>query len=273
MMKPTFLHGSRRPLLVCLIGDMTDPAGCIATMRGAMYDGADAFAIHLDRLDRKYHTIEDLTGIFNYAADKPVMAIIHRTGSAANLTDEEIVATHLLALEAGATMCDILGDMFDPSPMELSRKPAAVDGQRRLIDQIHRMGGEVLLSSHTWVFMTAEQTVEHAKELESRGADMVKIAMCAHSEEEMAEVYKTTVLLRQELKIPFLHVCMGQHGKLHRAIAPVLGSALALCVLKYTPGSHREQVLLRATKAVFDNLDWTIARNELLGTRLARKEG
>jgi 3-dehydroquinate dehydratase type I len=151
--------------------------------------------------------------------------------------------------------------------MQLSQKPEIVDRQKRLVDRIHSLGGEVLMSSHTWVPMTCEQATEHARALEARGADMVKIAMCAHSEDDALEAIKTTALFKRELRVPYLYICMGQYGKLQRAIGPVLGSAMALCVPTYTAYSHREQPLLRATKAVLDNLDWAIARNEFIGTR------
>jgi len=237
-------------------------------MRNAAYDGTDAYGMMLDFLDQKHHNKEDFQRIFAYAADRPILTMYYRNVNriSQGLTEQDMVDCQLLAVEAGATMCDVIGDTFDPSPLELSRKPDIIDKQRRLVEKIHAMGGEVLMSSHTWEFMTAEQTLGHFHALEQRGGDMVKIAMCARSEDELLEAIRTTVLAKRELKVPFLHVCMGQYGKIHRVISAMLGSALVLCVERYTSISHREQVLLRATRAVLDNLDWGIARNDLLGT-------
>jgi 3-dehydroquinate dehydratase len=237
-------------------------------MRNARYDGTDAYGFMLDFLDLRYHNKEDLERIFAYAADKPILTMNYRNANRVDRgqTDQDMVDTQLLAIEAGATMVDIIADYFDPSPRELSRKPEVIERQRELVDRIHGMGGEVLMSSHTWDFLTAEETIEHFRQLELRGGDMVKIAMCAHSEDELLETIRATMLARRELETPFLHVCMGQYGKIHRVTSAVYGSALVLCVQRYTSISHREQPLLRPTRSVLDNLDCGIARDDELGT-------
>lgn len=264
-MKPTFI-GHQSPLLIAMITE-NSPEECVPTMRNAIYNGADAFALHLDVLPLRYHNIEDLRRIFVFAQDKPVLSINYRNPSRSDLTDDDLIEGHFTALKAGATMCDIMGDIYDPSFMELSKKKYIIDRQKSLVEKIHSMGGEVLMSSHTWCPMTAQEVIEHAKALESRGADMVKIAMIANNEDEMLEAVKGTALLKRELKVPYLHVCMGQYGKLHRVIAPMLGSAMVLCVPSYTILSHKEQPLLRATRAVLDNIDWKLARDTSIGTR------
>jgi 3-dehydroquinate dehydratase len=237
-------------------------------MRNAAYDGTDSYGFMLDFLDMKHHNRGDLERMFSYAADRPILTMNYRNSNriSSGQTDQDMVDTQLLAIEAGATMVDIIADYWDPSPLELSRKPSIIDKQRRLVDQIHASGGEVLMSSHTWEFMTADQTLEHFHQLELRGGDMVKIAMCAHTEDELMEAIRTTMLARRNLSVPFLHVCMGQYGKIHRVISTMFGSALALCVHEYTAISHKEQPLLRSTKAVLDNLDYRIARNDQVGT-------
>jgi 3-dehydroquinate dehydratase len=262
-MKPTFLNRGGKPLLVSVICDRR-PDECIASIRNSIFDGADGFLLQLETLDPANLNVPDLRRILDYACDKPVLTTNYRHGK---LTDEDLVEQALTGLEAGVTMLDIPGDTYDPSPMQLSQQPEAVDHQKRLVDRVHSLGGEVLMSSHTWVAMTCEHAVEHAQALAARGADMVKIAMAAHSEDDALEAIKTTALLKRELTVPYLYVCMGQYGKLQRAIGPMLGSAMALCVPTYVAYSHREQPLLRATKAVLDNLDWAIARNEFIGTR------
>ena len=261
-MRPSFVS-LPKPFIAAVITE-NDPDSFIATMRNAEYDGADAFDIHLRSLERQYHTINDLTRIIQ-CTDKPTLMINYRGDSKweGQRTDEERVESHLLAVRAGASACDIMGDMFDPSPMELTRKPQAIDRQKKLIDKIHSQGAEVIMSSHTWVAMTTEQVLEHLKELESRGADMVKVAAAVNSEEELLEAFRTTVALKREMKVPFIHICMGQHGKLHRFVGPMLGSALIFCVQQYTPKGHKEQPLVRAARAVLDNLDWRVARSAL----------
>ena len=45
---------------------------------------------------------------------------------------------------------------------------------------------------------------------------MIKIVVSSQSEEEMYEAFRITTLMKRELKVPFLHICGGQSGKLHR---------------------------------------------------------
>jgi 3-dehydroquinate dehydratase type I len=265
-MKPTFLRPDGKPMLVSVVSEH-HPEACIAQLRNSIFDGADGFLLQLETLDPAHLNLNDLRHIMDYACDKPVLTTNYRRGNPGQLTDDDLVEQDMLALQAGVTMLDLTGDLYDPSPLELSHKPEAIDQQRRTVDRVRALGGEVLMSSHTFVPMSCEQAVEHAQALASRGADMIKIAMAAHTEDDALEALRTTALLKRELTVPYLYICMGQYGKLQRAIGPLLGSSMALCVPTYTDHSHREQPLLRAEKAVFDNVDATVARNPHLGTR------
>jgi 3-dehydroquinate dehydratase len=263
-MKPLF---SRRklPMLVTSLTDST-PARTICTIRNAIFDGTDGFMLHMEALNPEHLCETDLKTIIDYACDKPVYTMNYRRPNSKK-TDEHLITEQLMAVRAGASMIDMMGDMFDPSPMELTHNRRAITRQQQVIEKVHALSGEVLMSSHTWVFMTAEETLIHAQALKGRGADFVKIAMCVHTEEEALDAMRTTYLVKKELGIPFLHICMGQYGKLHRAISPMLGSCFALCVQSYTETGHKEKPLLRAEKAVLENLDWYPARNVYLGTR------
>jgi hypothetical protein len=157
--------------------------------------------------------------------------------------------------------------MYHASPLQLSSDEESVEKQTQLGRTVHELGGEVLMSSHTWVPMTAEETITHARALASRGADMIKIAMIANTEAESMETFRATALLKHETDTPYLLVCMGQYGKFHRQIGPLFGSAMALCVQQYTTRSHKDQALLRATRAVFDNVDWNPAGTRRSGPR------
>lgn len=263
-MKPKFTEFLTRPRLASMIQEPT-AADAIARIRNSAYDGAEVIALHLEFLGKEFHNHKDLRTIFAYAGGRPLYTMNYRNVNRPGVSDEELVAGQLIAAEAGASMVDVMGDIFDPSPMQLSRNPDAIDRQKRMVDQFHERDCEVMFSSHTWAFMTAEETLEHCDMLIRRGADMVKIAMCAFKEEQMDEVYRTTIMMKRELKVPFLHVCMGQYGKVHRMISPFLGSSLALCMQQYIPVCNKEQPILRAAKAVFDNVDCDPARNDQLG--------
>lgn len=246
------------PMLVTSISDST-PDEAICTIRNAMLDGTNGFMIHLENLAPEYMNENDLRRIFSYACDMPIYTMNYRSNHSQK-SDEQLMDEQIMAVKAGADMIDMMGDMFDRSPLELTLNPSAIEKQKQIIAQVHELGGEVLMSSHTWVYMTTEEVLAHAKELESRGADFVKIAMRVHSEEEMMDSLKTTWVVSQALNVPFLHICMGFHGKLHRAIGPLLGSCFALCVQTYTPSGHKEKVLLRAEKNVLDHIDYRLNR-------------
>ena len=258
-MRPSFVN-LPKPFIVQVVTD-PDPDSAIASIRNGEYDGAQAFDLHLRALERQYHNVNDLERIVKSTC-RPVMTINYRADKTWHntLTDEDRVDAHMLGLKAGASACDLMGDLYDPSPLEISHKPDVIDRQRKLIATIHGMGAEVIMSSHTWVHMSTEQVVEHLKALEARGADMVKVAAAVNSEAELLEAFETTVALKRELKVPFFHICMGQYGKLHRFVGPMLGSSLIFCVQCYTQKGHKEQPLVRAAKAVFENLDWSVAR-------------
>ena len=190
--KVTSIYKLDNPLLTCVVADTT-PDECIATIRNSIYDGADAFLLDLAKLEKQYYTIEDIHRIVDYAETKPVIAMNYRYGNQARpyKNDEELVESLLISAAAGVSMCDIMGDMYDIAPLELSYNENAIERQKKLVEEMHNIGCEVMMSSHTWVPMTTEQSIEHAKLLVSRGADMVKIAMCATTEDEMIEAIKT----------------------------------------------------------------------------------
>lgn len=262
MKKPLF-SDKKLPYTVTSLSDPTADK-TICTICNAIYDGTDAFMIHLEKLEDKYVNPEDLARIFEYTCDKPIYTMNYRTKN--NKTDEQLITEQIMAVEAGASMIDMMGDMFAPSPLELTHDSEAIRKQQDVIEKIHTLGGEVLLSSHTWVYMTTDELLAHTLELEKRGADFVKIAMTVNSEEEGIDVLKSTWIVKNQLHIPFLHICMGQYGKLHRAIGPMLGSCFALCVQQYTEAGHKEKPLLRAQKAVFDNICCKPHRSDCVNT-------
>ena len=186
------MQTNREAILTCSLRELNVEDN-INTIRNAIYDGAEAFMLHLEKLEECYHNKEDLRKLFNYAADKPVFSVNYRTHRRPNKTDEELVEGQLIALEAGAEVLDIFADLYCPSFDEITYDEEAIRKQKELINKVHELGGKVMLSSHTFRFLTCEETIKHLKELESRGADMVKIAVTASSKEELDEVNRTTI--------------------------------------------------------------------------------
>ena len=236
-------------------------------IRNAIYDGAEAFMIHLEKLADCYINVDDLKRIFNYVGDRQIISVNYRSVHKPNKSDDEIVKEQLIATKAGANIVDIVGDIYSPSKNELAIDEKTIKRQKELIEQFHQNNVKVMLSSHTFCFLNKEDTLKHCLSLQNRGADLVKIAVTAGSEEELLEVNKTTIELKKMLSVPYFHCCMGQYGKLHRIYSAFLGSSIILCVQNYNENSNpKEQPLLRNTKVVLDNLDFTIAKNDLTGT-------
>ena len=100
--------------------------------------------------------------------------------------------------------------------------------------------------------------LEHLLEVEKRGADVVKIVTCVNTEAELAEAVRTTMLLRHELKVPFIHLCNGKFSRPHRFLCPLLGTAILFAVHRYDPRYGFAQPTIRAMKAVLDQIRWNI---------------
>ncbi len=258
-MKYSFLKSSR-PVVTGIFAGQT-PQELIAEARTAEFEGADGLAFCLEDLKPEFRNAESLKGIID-AVNLPSMFVFYRNDKHQNLDDDARQEVLLAAAEAGASMIDVMGDLYDASPMEITRNPAAIGKQKKLIDQIHAKGAEALISSHTLCPLTTEQVVEHMRELESRGPDVVKIVTTVNTEEELTEAVRTTMTLKRELKIPFIHLCGGKFSRPHRFLCPALGTSIFFAVPRYESRYGFTQPSIRSMRAVLDNLHWNI--NEVL---------
>lgn len=251
-MKPSFL-GHEKPLLTAMIQAAT-PERAIELMRLSHADGCDAFGVqpcHMAQTDR---TPENYRRIYAAAEGKPIYITNYRTGSNAGLSDEELADEMLRMVEAGATLCDVMGDYYCPTPGELTDNPAAIEKQKRLVERIHAAGAEVLMSSHVLKYTPAERVVEIALAQQARGADIAKIVTFANNEAEEMENLRITTLLKQELKIPFLYLSGGE-CRLHRRMGALLGNCMVLCVQQYDALATPAQPLLTKMQGILDNFD------------------
>ncbi len=258
-MKPSFLN-HHRPLLTTMV-ELAEPIGVISEFRNAIYDGTDALGFEISRIEKQYRTEENYKKMLSYAEDKPVYVTNYRTDLNVGMSDEELVEGLMLALKSGATLCDIIGDLYDPSPYEITYDSKAIEKQQKLIERIHSNGGEVLISSHIKKFLPSEKVVEIARAQEDRGADIAKVVTMAENDDELMANLHTIRNLKKELSIPFLFLACGSHCKLQRMIGPAFGCNIILCVPRYSVYSSLEQPLLRSARAVLQNLDWNPNRN------------
>lgn len=252
MKKASFLNHDR-PLLCAMVQDET-PDDMICTIMDSLYDGAEAFGIQLCNLRPEYRTEETLRKIFSYCEGKPIYITSYRGKYNKELSEEERMDFLLMGLRAGATLCDIPGDTFAPCKEQMTFESEAVEKQKELIREIHELGGEVLISSHTGRFYTEDEVSALANAQIERGADVVKIVTVANSEEEQMIGLSAITRLKKETDRPFLFLVGGSHNRLIRQIGPALGVCMYLCVQRYHPVTTKSQPLIRSVKAIRDNM-------------------
>ena len=253
-MIPTFLNQNRP--LICGMVLKDNPSDIRYRVKNSIYAGADALGIQLCNLKREFKTEEHYKSIFSACGGRPIYITNYRYANNTGLSDQECMDGIKFALSCGGTLADVMGDTFDKTDGELTMNPKAVAKQMALIDEIHGMGKEVLMSSHVLKYIPAERVLEIALEHQRRGADIAKIVTAANSEEEMIENFRATVLLKNELKIPFLFLSGGSHTKLHRMVGPQLGCCMYLAVYDHDEKAVPTQPTIAAAKAVRDNLDF-----------------
>jgi len=230
-------------------------------------------------LEKQYLNEKDLGKIFK-STEKPVLVCHYRWDYEKPLPMDEEKRVRILvdAVRWGASGVDLEADAFDPTPgplpwsaeaqkywLDPKAKPRdfttsreAIKRQKQVIEEIHSLGGEVLMSAHTRVRLPAEHCVAMAKEIEARGADIVKIVRIDTSYEDLLELLRTTIELKKALKVPFIMMSHGQHAKLARLVCPMLGSMLVFGVQPISPGAFPLQPPLRTLKAVLENVDWSV---------------
>lgn len=255
-MKRRFLN-QHRPVITSLFSGET-PVELTAKTAESSSLRADGIAIELHALKPEYRNRDSLKGVIE-AADLPFMFCFYRKDAWEDRDDDARQELLLAAADAGASMIDVMGDLYDPSPFELTRTPAAVEKQMRLIDTLHTKGAHVVISSHMACFRSTDEVVEHLKTVEARGADVVKLVQTTDTELELEQALRTTLALRRELKVPFIHLCTGKFSRPHRFFGPALGVSICFAVRGHENGDT-PQPTITELKAVLDNLRWNIDR-------------
>lgn len=250
MKERTFLN-YEEPLLTCMV-QADNPGRIKELVTASIPEGAEAFGMQFCRMKPQYRRPEVYRELFEFVSPHPVYVTNYRSCENANCKSDERLAEELLELAAcGATLCDVMGDCFDPCEGELTLNETAVEKQITLINALHARGAEVLMSSHVMKFIPAEQVLEIAREHERRGADISKIVTGAASMAEQIENLRIIDLLKRELKIPFLFLAGGECHLLRR-IGGTVGNCMSLCVHEYDAVATKAQPLLADMKKIRD---------------------
>ena len=252
-MEKSFLNYSN-PMLTVMLQCET-PEVAIGRIRNANQLGADAYGLQVESLKPECQNTDTYKRIFAEMKNKPCYVTNYRFGNNTGKTDEQLAEELLELAESGATLCDVMGDMFCRHPEELTDNEEAIKKQMELIDKLHNKGAEVLMSSHILKFTPAERVLEVALEQKRRGADVIKIVTGADNMEQQLENLRITDLLKRELGAPFLFLSGGECS-LHRRLGIKLGCCMSLCVYEHDALSTPTQPLLSTMKKVRDIIDF-----------------
>ena len=251
-MKKTFLT-YEKPLLTCMVQAKT-PERIKELADKAKPCGVEAFGMQFCKLEDEYRNAETYRALFDYVAPLPVYVTNYRRHGSNQNKSDDVLAQELVGLaECGATLCDVMGDYFDPCEGELTEDVGAIKKQMELIDTLHQKGAEVLMSSHVLKFTPAERVLEITLEHQRRGADIAKIVTGAKTMEEQLENLRILHLLKENLSIPFLFLSGGE-SYISRRLGATLGNCMTLCVYEYDELSTKAQPLLRDVKLLRDAL-------------------
>ena len=228
-MKNSFLK-QEKTLITPLLMSQTEE-DLLIEIRNSIQQGANSFGFMIERLPEELRTPEKMKMFFTEMKGLPIYVTCYLRGDIIEETDEDRAKYLLQALECGATMADIRGDMFDPCAGELTADKQAIEKQKRLIDKIHQMGKEVLISSHIqyndkFEFLSQEEVLTIALEHQMRGADITKIVTNADTDEELTENFKTYFAVREKLNIPLLFLCNGKKCLPHRLAGVLIGEPI-----------------------------------------------
>ena len=232
----------------------TNPKDAIDLINNCRFDGAEAFGIQLECLKREYRNERDLKTIFDACANLPIYVTSYRNYESTGYTDQECMDYLKLAAKCGATLCDVMADAFDKQPDGTTFDKEAVSKQKQIIKELHDLGAEVLMSTHFTDFRDKEYTYNIAKAQCERGADVVKIVNFAHNDKQLIENMEICCDLKNVIQSKYLYLASGEKGKFIRQTGGGLGACMYLCVYRYGGVYFLQQPVLKAQKAIRDNM-------------------
>lgn len=231
---------------------------------------ATGFDVHISSLDPVYCNRETYRRIFT-SAPHPTLCLNYdgdRLFRPRNLPEEQRIREMITAVECGANAIDLVGYSFDTAgqgemmqydpafpftrahPREVTLASAAIRQQCRVVDYVHSIGGEVLISTHTGVYLHTDEVVSLAKWIEKRDPDIIKIVLNGcNTDERVAEVLASIVELKKVLHCRFSLHANGEKGVKTRMLGPLFGSYMMFTVREAKEGYDPNQLPLSSAAA------------------------
>lgn len=275
------------PIILGVLKERTADA-TIEQIKRCEAAGATAFNLHISLLAEESRKPDSLKRIFE-AASSPVMAVHYNRnpqGVTRKDTNEMRVNEMVRAVEYGTAGIDLQGHMFcsdtratqekfgDPEkhpfitarPKEVIMDPELIEKQREVVKKVHSLGGEVLMSCHTGVFLNTEQIVSLAKFIEEREPDFIKIVTPVDNKDGLLVALNSVKALKRELHTKFSYHCSGRVGRITRYIGPYFGSSQVFAMDHYNEYSDKEQLLISSFKAFYEEVKSPETRDEWLAS-------
>jgi len=249
MSKSTFLK-YEKPIITAMV-QASSPDRIEELVRLSAEDGAEAFGMQFCRVKAEYRNADTYERLFASANGLPVYVTNYRDGENEGKNDQTLADELVELAECGATLCDVMGDLFDPQDDQMAKDTYAIEKQMKLIEKLHAVGAEVLISSHVMKFTSPERVLEIALEQQRRGADICKIVVGAENMSEQIENLKIATMLREKLSIPFLFLSGGD-TRILRRFGGELGCCMYLCVHEHDALATPAQPLVKCVKYIRD---------------------
>ena len=261
---------SAKPLIVGVVKERT-PTDALAKIRDYRENGATAIDLHLSCLEKEYKTVTAMKTIAD-GTDLPILALNYSrrydwTEIAEN--EEDRLKLLMLGLEAGMSAIDLLGYSFDArakqkfvgedvysftknNPLEIITDKKIIAKQKELIDRVHDMGKEVLISTHPDIPMNCDQVIDLVCFLAERNPDVIKLVTRCVTDDDLTEAFYTMRrLAKLDLRQKISFHCCGESGRTTRLINPLLGSYMCFCTKSDDGNSNKEQLDIRTAVAFF----------------------
>lgn len=214
----------------------------IAEARQGLALGAEATIVDLRNWPLGERNVETFRSVIR-AVPGDWMFCLYRMDTVYGEDDEKRMETLLMTAEAGAAYVDVMADLYDAQPTQISYDERAVARQREVIDEIHRRGSKVIMSAHnSSAFLKADEVVAILKAQEARGADVVKLVARCDSAEELEEARRTFERLNAETRVPWIFLGSGKSGHAQRFLGAQSGCRMEFA--RITPDEEGVQPLI-----------------------------